>query len=594
MTILDPVGTPGTGRPGTGRPGAAAGSLPEILRERGRSQPDDLAFVFLANGEDPGPTLTFRGLDEAARSTAAALHAAGVVGGRSALLVYPAGLDFVSSLMGCMYAGVAGAPVQVPSRLRGLERVRRIADDAHATVLLTVASVRDELLAKFGDSPLLDGLTLIATDELPPAAPEDWTDLTPLPDDIALLQYTSGSTGDPKGVMVSHANFLANAAETDELWPTGEDGVYVSWLPHFHDMGMLFGVIVPIFMGAPSYLMSPEAFIRRPGRWTEAISRFGGTHSAAPSFAYELCVREAREKGIEPGTDLSGWRVAANGAEPVRWSVVEDFTAAFAPAGFRPETMCPGYGLAENTLKATGSPGDRVPAVRWVSSVETVDPADPRAVALVGSGVPVPGTRIRIVSPGTLKAVEDGRVGEIWIGGPCVAGGYFGRAVETAEVFNARVAGEDRTAEYLRTGDLGFLHDGELYVAGRLKDVIIRKGRNFYPQDIELTVERTTEGLHPNCSAAFSVDDGTSERLVVIVEADGRVLKATGAQELSRRIEDAVHEGQRLIVDEVVITRRGSLPKTSSGKVQRRLTRIRYLDGEFVPAGAAAVQGGAA
>jgi acyl-CoA synthetase (AMP-forming)/AMP-acid ligase II len=601
MTILDSVGTPGTGRPGTGRPGAAAGSLPEILRERGRSQPDDLAFVFLANGEDPGPTLTFRGLDEAARSTAAALHAAGVVGGRSALLVYPAGLDFVSSLMGCMYAGVAGAPVQVPSRLRGLERVRRIADDAHATVLLTVASVRDELLAKFGDSPLLDGLTLIATDELPPAAPEDWTDLTPLPDDIALLQYTSGSTGDPKGVMVSHANFLANAAETDELWPTGEDGVYVSWLPHFHDMGMLFGVIVPIFMGAPSYLMSPEAFIRRPGRWTEAISRFGGTHSAAPSFAYELCVREAREKGIEPGTDLSGWRVAANGAEPVRWSVVEDFTAAFAPAGFRPETMCPGYGLAENTLKATGSPGDRVPAVRWVSSealredrVETVDPADPRAVALVGSGVPVPGTRIRIVSPGTLKAVEDGRVGEIWIGGPCVAGGYFGRAVETAEVFNARVAGEDRTAEYLRTGDLGFLHDGELYVAGRLKDVIIRKGRNFYPQDIELTVERTTEGLHPNCSAAFSVDDGTSERLVVIVEADGRVLKATGAQELSRRIEDAVHEGQRLIVDEVVITRRGSLPKTSSGKVQRRLARIRYLDGEFVPAGAAAVQGGAA
>jgi acyl-CoA synthetase (AMP-forming)/AMP-acid ligase II len=597
MTILDPVGTPGTGRPG-----AAAGSLPEILRERGRTQPDDLAFCFLDGGEEPGRSLTFRGLDEAARSTAAGLRAAGVAAGRSALLVHPAGLDFVSSLMGCMYAGVAGAPVQVPTRLRGLERLRRIADDAQATVLLTVAAVRDELLAKFGDSPLLDGLTLLATDELPAADPGEWQDAAPLPEDIALLQYTSGSTGDPKGVMVSHANFLANAAETDDLWPTGRDGVYVSWLPHFHDMGMLFGVIVPIYMGAPSYLMSPEAFIRRPGRWTEAISRFGGTHSAAPSFAYELCVRDAREKGIAPGTDLSRWRVAANGAEPVRWSVIEEFTRTFAAAGFRPEAMCPGYGLAENTLKATGSPGDKAPAVRWVSAdalrddrVETVDPADPQALALVGSGVPVAGTRIRIVAPDTLRPVEEGRVGEIWISGPCVADGYFGRAVETAQTFAARIAGEDRARTYLRTGDLGFVHDGELYVAGRLKDVIIRKGRNFYPQDIELTVERTTEGLHPNCSAAFSVDDGTSERLVVVVEADGRVLKSTGAEELSRRIEDAVHEGQRLHVDEVVVTRRGSLPKTSSGKVQRRLTRIRYLDGEFVPAGGdARTAGGAA
>lgn len=562
-------------------------TLPQMLRQRGRESPDGTAFVFLASGEEPGDTTTYGELDEAAARRGAVLVAAGL-DGASALLLYPAGLEFVRALLGCMYAGVAAAPVQVPTRERGLERLRRTADDAGAATVLTTAEVRDDLLARFGDSPYLAGLTLLATDDLPDASPADWPARALDPGATALLQYTSGSTGDPKGVVVTHANFISNVAETEALWPTDPDGVFVSWLPHFHDMGMLFGAVMPLWSGRPAYLMAPDAFIRRPLRWLEAISRFRGTHSAAPSFAYEMCLRDSRKKGATDGLDLSSWRVAVNGAEPVRWPVIESFTRAFAPAGFRDRAMCPGYGLAENTLKATGSRQDRPPTVLWVDPealrddrVTILDAADGQALPLVGVGAAAGETTIRVVDPGTGVAQDGGRVGEIWISGPCVAGGYYRRVRETGETFAARIAGEESAGTFLRTGDLGFWHDGELFITGRLKDVIIRKGRNFYPQDIELSVERTDEGLHPNCSAAFSVDDGTAERLVVVVEADGRVLRGTDVPTLCRRVSEAVHDGQRLHVDDVVVVRRGSLPKTSSGKVQRKACRLRYLEGSL-------------
>jgi acyl-CoA synthetase (AMP-forming)/AMP-acid ligase II len=567
-------------------------SLPEVLRMRSQFQPDEVAFVFLADGEDPQDAVTYRQLDRDARRTAAMLHSIGLTEG-NAVLIYPPGVDFVRGLLGCMYAGVAGVPVQVPTRLKVAERIRRIADDAGASVILTCAETRDDLIERFGDSPFLDGLTVIATDTIPATDPGAWSGPLPEPSDTALLQYTSGSTGDPKGVMVTHANFLANVRETDELWPVHPDGTFLSWLPHFHDMGMLFGIIMPLWAGAPSYLMAPAAFIRRPARWLEAISRFRATHSAAPSFAYELCVRAAEQHGVDRDLDLSGWRVAANGAEPVRWSIIEQFTRTFAPVGFRPEAMCPGYGLAENTLKASGSRPGLDPGVLWVSAdalredrVEVTAPHAEGSVPLVGNGISMPGTRLRIVEPATRQPCPPGRVGEIWISGPCVAGGYYGRPAESGEVFQARLADAEHEGPYLRTGDLGFQHGDELYVAGRLKDVIIRKGRNFYPQDIELAVESTDDGLMPNCSVAFSVDDGTSERLVVIIEADGRVLRRTGVEVLRQRVQAAVHDGQRLHVDDIMVVRRGALPKTSSGKVQRRASRMQYLEGSFESAAA--------
>ncbi len=579
-------------------PAEVARTLPEALRARSEQQPDAVAYVFLRDGENPEQTLTYGALDRAARARAAALEAAGLAGG-TALLLYPSGLEFVAALLGCMYAGTAGAPVQVPTRRRGMERARRIAEDAGAKTILTTPAVKRELEERFGD--LLTGLTLIDTTALPDAPPAGWTPRPPAPDDLALLQYTSGSTGDPKGVEVTHANFRANVAETVALWPVGSDGTVVNWLPLFHDMGLLFGVVLPLFTGVPAYLMAPQAFIRRPARWLEAISRFRGTHAAAPSFAYELCARVAADT-VAAGLDLSSWRVAVNGAEPVRWATARDFTAAYAPAGFRPQAMCPGYGLAENTLKLSGSPADRVPTLLRVDAgalqdgrvVPLTGAAAGDGVPLMGCGAPAPTTRVAVVDPERGSEQPPGRVGELWINGPCVARGYHGRPAESAAAFGAVLAGRGADGTWLRTGDLGFVHDGEVFVAGRLKDVVIHQGRNFYPQDIELSAELGDQALRPNCAAAFALDDGSTERLVLLVEADGRALRNGGADALRARVRASVWDRQRLKVDEVVVLRRGALPKTSSGKVQRRLARSRYLDGEFGPVTAAAPRRAAA
>ncbi|WP_405431060.1 fatty acyl-AMP ligase [Micromonospora sp. NBC_00617] len=562
-------------------------TLPDALQLRRERQSDDVAYVSLRDGEVPDETLTYGELADAAHERAVRFAALGLAG-HTAVLLYPSGLEFVRTLLGCMTARTIGAPVQVPRRRDGLARIRRIADDAGATAILTTAAVKRDLQDRFGDAPELAGLTLHATDE--PAItglaelPEG-----PRPDDIALLQYTSGSTGEPKGVMVTHRNFLHNARETAELWPLEPDATVVNWLPLFHDMGMLFGVVMPLWGGIPSYLMAPDSFIRRPARWLEAIARFGGTHSAAPSFAYELCVRAAADGQTGDVGDLSRWRVAANGAEPVRRHVITAFLEAFAPHGFTPWAMCPGYGLAENTLKVTGTDEHRPPRMAWLAAgplgdgiAEFAAEPGPDTLPAVGSGSTVPGTTVRIVDPATRRECPPGHVGEIWVSGPCVAAGYWNRPELSEEIFRARIEGGDATG-YLRTGDLGFVHDGDLFVTGRQKDVIIRKGRNFYPQDIEESAQHAVDGLHPNCAAAFSVDDGSSERLIVLVEVDGRVARVPGIAAAHDAIRAAIWDRHRLEADEILLVRRGTLSRTSSGKVQRRACRQRYESGALTP-----------
>ncbi|MEU4218221.1 fatty acyl-AMP ligase [Actinoplanes sp. NPDC026623] len=553
------------------------------LRLRAKKNPDQLAYGFLRDGEELAETLTFQQVEEQGRVVGMALTARGLSGG-AAVLLCPTGPDFVRALVGCLFARVACAPAQVPNRLNGLARIRRMADDAGTSIVLTTAEVKARLEGDFAGTPELTGLTLIDTATL---TTHGYLELEePGPQDTALLQYTSGSTGSPKGVVVTHENFLANVAETDELYPCDPDGVVVSWLPLFHDMGLLFGAILPLCTGTPAYLMAPEAFIRRPARWLEALSRFRGTHAAAPSFAYDLCVEAAAQGKIGADVDLTAWRYAANGAEPVRWRTVQAFADAMAPYGLSRTAMSPGYGLAENTLKATGSRPDENPKVLWVDSTalrrNLVVPSDETdGQPLVSNGVAVGATRIAIVEPETGRRLPERRIGEIWISGPCVAGGYFRRPAESAATFTARITDAADQRPYLRTGDLGFLSDGELYVTGRLKDVIIRNGRNYYPQDLELSAEMCAPALRPNCAAAFSVDDGERERLVVVVEADGRALRATPPETLRESISAAIYEGQRLRADEVVLIRRGMLPRTTSGKVQRRAARERYLNGEF-------------
>ncbi|WFE54848.1 fatty acyl-AMP ligase [Micromonospora sp. WMMD1155] len=558
---------------------AALGTLVATVQARAQEQPDDSAYVFLRDGEVECDRLTFRQLHEAAALLAARL-ATDIPVGSPVVLLYEAGLQFHRALLGCMYAGLLAAPVKVPHSRVGWERVRAVASDAGSAVVLTTADVHAGLTERYGAEPGFDELVWIATDGLPQPA---GTPQLPAvgPDDIALLQYTSGSTGTPKGVMVSHRNFRANAAEIEEVWPT-DGGTVVSWLPSFHDMGLLFNFVMPISSGIPAVLMAPEAFIRRPARWLEAIEKFGGTHAAAPNFAYELCLLDAAKAEV----DLSSWRVAVNGAEPVRWRTVTRFAEAFASRGFDPGTMSPAYGLAENTLKLTGSrPGEAPKALHLagaelgVGRVTPCPPSDPGVVHLTSCGSPQGSSVILIVDPVTRRECPPATVGEIWVQSDCVARGYWRRPAESVETFRARLADAERGGEYLRTGDLGFLQDGELYVTGRWKDVIVRSGRNYYAQDLELAAESADAALRPSCAAAFSVDRQEYEELILVVEVDGRLLRRIPAAELTTRIASRVHDACGIQPDEVRLVRRGRIPKTSSGKVQRRRSRELYLTG---------------
>ncbi|MGD3111885.1 fatty acyl-AMP ligase [Streptomyces sp. YGL11-2] len=565
--------------------------LSALLARRADETPHQVAYVHLHNGEEPGEQTTYRELHTDVRTRAAALTER-ADGARSAVLMYPTCLEFIRGWLAGSTVGIAGAPVQVPTRKEAVTRLRTIADDAGTHLVFTTRAVRDQVLGDFGELPELAGLDLVATDELP-------ADVTPGPlpevrlSDVALLQYTSGSTGSPKGVMVTHDNFWANAGETDALWPLGNDGTIVSWLPLFHDMGLMLGVVLPLWAGRPSYLMGPEAFIRRPARWLEALSRFGGTHSSAPNFAYDLCLRGDGARGQ---LDLSRWRVAINGAEPVRTHTMHDFIGKFAPYGLDPRALSPAYGLAEHTLKISGSPGDREPAALLLDAAELsrgrvlrhagAEYTTVAGTSVTSCGVTVGDTRVRIVDPHTRRAVDPDRVGEIWVSGPCVAAGYAGRQEESARTFRARILGEEAAGEFLRTGDMGFVQQGELYVTGRLKDLIIVKGRNHYPQDLEHTAECSHPLLRPASAAAFAVDTGEREALVVVVEADNRVLKYAGAEEISAAVREAIWRHHRLETEDVVLIRRGTLPKTTSGKVRRRTCRARYESGTLARLGA--------
>ncbi|MFE3824881.1 fatty acyl-AMP ligase [Streptomyces sp. NPDC059092] len=558
-------------------------TLPALLAQRAEGMPDTVAYVYLRNGEEIGEQITYGQLHTDVTARAGAL--AELAGGRrSAVLMYPNGLEFIRAWLGCTAAGVKGAPVQVPTRRYAVQRLRAVADDASTTLVLTTREVRDQVLADFHGLPELAGLEFVATDELP--APAGRTEL-PAPglSDVALLQYTSGSTGVPKGVMVTHANFWFNAWETEDLWPMGDDGAVVSWLPFFHDMGLVLGIVLPLWAGRPAYLMGPEAFIRRPGRWLEALSRFGGTHSSAPNFAYDLCVRSDSVRGP---IDLSRWRMAVNGAEPVRARTVQDFVGKFAASGLGIRAMCPSYGLAEHTLKVSGSPLDAAPEPLVLDTqalgLGTVVPVSGDAAASVVTstvmsvGRTVGDTRVRIVDPRTLRAAGPDEVGEIWVTGPCVTAGYIGREEESERTFRARVVGAEDDVTFLRTGDLGFVR-GDLFITGRLKDVIIVKGRNHYPQDLEHTVESSHALLRPASAAVFAVDDGARESVVVVVEGDSRVGRYASAGEVTAAVREELRHHHRIDVSDVVLIRRGTLPKTTSGKVRRRPCREQYEAG---------------
>jgi len=539
--------------------------LREVVAGRAARQPDTTAYVFLDEDGEERTTLTYGRLHARALAVAHRLSTLCRPGDR-ALLLFPQNADFVVAYLGCLYAGVVAVPVNPPRRNRVQSATLGIVADCEPAAVLTVAAMLDG--AKSVVEPRCGALHWVAVDELP-----DTGGFEPRPcgpDDLAFLQYTSGSTSDPRGVLVSHGNLAANQEMIRHAFGHDEGSTVVGWAPFFHDQGLIGNVVAPLWVGTTSIQMSAMTFVRRPLLWLSVISRYRAHTSGGPNFAFDACVARAA-RGDLPDVDLSSWKVAFNGAEPIRPETMRRFAETFAPVGFDPGALHPCYGLAEATLIVSGCGKGRGP--RTVEAdVDAL--ADRRLVAsaggrtLAGSGLVVPGADVRIVDPATGRPCPAGGIGEIRVSGEHVAQGYWRRPEATAETFP--VDGEGRAE--LRTGDLGALVDGELYVVGRIKDLVIVRGRNHYPQDIE----HTCAAAHPalRACAAFTVPDGEAEAVVVIAEVGPG---GSDAQDVTGSVRAAVMQEHALAVGDVVLTRPGRLPTTSSGKIMRAAARARYL-----------------
>jgi acyl-CoA synthetase (AMP-forming)/AMP-acid ligase II len=560
--------------------------MAEVLLTRAAQQPGARAYCFLIDGEHEGPWLDYATLHREARTIAVALRDVAEPGDR-ALLVYSPGTAFVSAFFGCQYAGVVPVPAYPPrpgQLAEGWSALGHVAADCAPRVILA-----DRTVAPFiptgGAVPALADLRCIVTDQLAPSGAGRWRQPRFDGDALALLQYTSGSTSDPKGVMISHRNLMHNqrviatALEHYRYVGTG-----VNWLPPYHDLGLIGGVLQTVYLGAALVLMSPLAFLQNPFNWLKAVSRYRADTSGGPNFAYDVCVQRSTPEE-RAALDLSNWSVAAIGSEPVSPRTMDQFATAFAPAGFKPEAFYPCYGLAESTVFVTGGARTAPPVVHHLDApaleqgrAVRVARAETGAVPVVGCGRPWLEQEVCVVEPESRVRLPDGSVGEIWVRGPSVARGYWNRPDATEETFQARLATGD--GPYLRTGDLGFIHDGELFVTGRTKDVIVIRGRNHYPHDIEATVQGANPALRPGCGAAFEVARDGQARLVIVQEVERR-FRATDAAQLAGDVRQAVAERHELQVYDVVLLEAGSIPKTSSGKVRRARCRAAYASGEL-------------
>ncbi|MDF5732675.1 MAG: AMP-binding protein, partial [Rhizonema sp. PD38] len=561
-------------------------TLVELLRWRAIHQFQQKAYSFLLDGEVEGFDLTYGELDEQARRVGALLQSCGVIGGERALLLYPPGLEFIAAFFGCLYAGVIAVPVYPPRVNQSLSRLQAVVADAEAVVVLTTTTVLSNIEQLFAQYPNLQALRLLTTDNIRQSdLAQAWQEPSVNRDTLAFLQYTSGSTGTPKGVMVSHENLLHNEFLIKQAMQHTTETLFVGWLPLFHDMGLVGNVLQPLYLGIPSILMSPIAFLQKPFRWLQAISRYKATTSGGPNFAYDLCVQKitSEQRAI---LDLSSWEIAFNGAEPIRGETMEQFAATFAECGFRREAFYPCYGMAETTLIVSGGlkvvPPVLLPVQSAALAQNQVIPASPQelvAKTLVGCGQPLEDLKIAIVHPETLTNCHSNEVGEIWVAGKSVAKGYWNQLEQTEQTFQAYLK-DTGVGPFLRTGDLGFLREGELFITGRLKDIIIIRGRNHYPQDIEWTVEQSHPALQPNGSAAFSIDVG-GEQLVIVTEIKRSYRRNLNIDEVIAAIRSRVAENHELQVYAVSLLKTGCIPKTSSGKIQRYACRAAFLAGSL-------------
>jgi acyl transferase domain-containing protein/acyl-CoA synthetase (AMP-forming)/AMP-acid ligase II/acyl carrier protein len=566
---------------------ASGQTLTAMLRWRAFEQPDRVAIAF--HGEQGGheSTLTYGQLDNRARAVAAWMQQAGLSGERVILLL-PPGLDFIVAFAGCMYAGAVAVPAYPPRAGRSLNRLEAIVGNADIALAIGTAEMRADFDRKLGHAVSSGALQWMVLDELAGELARDWSEPGITPETLAVLQYTSGSTAEPKGVMLSHRNLMHNLEQIGQLFEHTASSQGVIWLPPYHDMGLVGGILEPLYAGFPVTLMSPITFLQKPLRWLQAVSRWRATTSGGPDFAYELCVRQITAAQRDE-LDLSSWQVAFCGAEPIRSRTLERFAEYFAPCGFRWEAFFPCYGLAESTLIASGGRRAAPPVLTWVArtpleqdQVVVVEPPARDARCLVGCGPAISGHEIAIVSPETGARCPPGQPGEIWIAGPSVAQGYWGRPEQSASTFGARIA-DTGEGPFLRTGDLGFLLDGELYITGRSKDLIVVRGRNLHPHDIEQTSAACHPELQPAGAAAFTIEsDGVEgEQLVVLQEARLSRAALSDPQKLVNAIRVAVAAEHDLAPSAVVLVDRMTLPKTSSGKIQRYVCKAEFVQGRL-------------
>ncbi len=528
-------------------------TFPEIFAARAQAHPDKLAFIWLGDGDLRNTT--YSEMYEAARGIAAAIAERAEPGSR-AVLFYQPGADYLSAFLGCLLAGVIAVPCYPPRNRRGSERIAAILRDCSPALAMTSPG-EAEAMRKLVDC---EGWLETSLDSHAGQVLQDSTLHHARHDDVAFLQYTSGSTGTPKGVMITHRNLVGDAELIQAAFSLDADSVGATWLPPYHDMGLIGGLLQVLYLGIHSVVMSPNAFLRNPLAWLDAIGRYRVTHSGAPNFAYDLCVERIGE-AQRAGLDLSSWVAAYCGAEPVRPRTLDRFAEAFAASGFRREAFLTCYGLAEATLMVSSS---RRGAGPLLGTHE-----DQPDKTLVAAGAPV--TRdLRIVDPERGIELAEGGIGEIWVAGENVAAGYWGKPQASAEAFGARLEGEPDGTAYLRTGDLGFLHDGQLFVSGRIKDLIIIGGRNVYPQDVEEASFASHPGLRIDAAAAFTREGEGAEQLVVVQELDFR---RQPEEAMFGAIAEAVFERIGVQPAVIVLLKAGGVPRTSSGKIRRRQCR---------------------
>jgi acyl-CoA synthetase (AMP-forming)/AMP-acid ligase II len=561
-------------------------NLVEVLRARADNSPEKTAYIFLKDGEIKAKEISYQELDRQARAIALKLKLKSLVtpGSRAVLIYsYNGALEFIAAFFGCLYAGVVAIPTHPPQNHLSINNLYGKLASSQAEIILTEKNFLSKLKSQL--SNLDQKILWMATDEVNYSLAEEWQETEINKDNLAFLQYTSGSTGMPKGVMVTHECILHNQKLLKEAFATTENSIGVGWLPLFHDMGLIGNVIQAMYVGIPCIFMSPIAFIQKPFRWLKAICDYKATISGGPNFAYDLLCRQVTDKQKE-NLDLSNWELAFSGAEPVRAETMENFARHFADCGFRYEAFYPCYGMAEATLLITGGRKNEPPVVKYVketdlekNKVVIAQKAQSGFRPLVGCGRVGFDQKIIIVEPKSLTPCPDGKVGEIWVASPSVANGYWQQPEETAKTFKNYLQNQEEA--FLRTGDLGFFLDGELFITGRLKDVLMFWGFSHYPHHLEKTVEISHPALRNNGGAAFAIDVEGEERLVIAQEVERSYRNCLDLEEIVETIRWTIFQDHFVDVYAIALLKPGGLPKTSSGKVQRSLCREKFLAGEL-------------